>query len=221
MNFGFAEKINHKLEALDFEGALEIAVRAMEKLSVTKFHEVLGLTFTNQTEEVAAWVDDFYKLACAEGSVEALYFEMNEFDINTDIWFIDGFSFSEDGGLDLEDSEHMDWLSDYDAEAQNIFTLTGFEKLQISFSEIEKKEINGDWTDNQQDARDWCEQIVISKFMKLMRDVHKLAKEQQFSWSEIPIYSTVHGYDFVVRSENNQTKKNSKNSKRTFKWLLK
>jgi len=201
MNFEFAEKINPKLAALAFEEALEIATFALEKLPVTGFHEVLGLTFANQVEEVSDWIDEFYQMASAERAVGALYFEMNEFDINTDMWYIDGFSFSVDGGLDVEDATYMDWLCDYDDETQSIFTLTGFENLQTAFSEIEEKEENGDWSDDEQEARDWCEQIIISRFMKLMREAHQLAKEKKLAWSEIPVYSTIHSYDFIVKSD--------------------
>ncbi|MFB9861911.1 hypothetical protein [Rufibacter immobilis] len=74
---------------------------------------------------------------------------MNEFDINTNTWYIDGFAFSEDGGLNLED---MDWLCDVSQETMTTeeYVITGFESLQEAFENIEPD------TDEQQDARDWC-----------------------------------------------------------------
>ena len=203
MNFEFAEKINPHLEKLDFKKALEIATAELQKLPNTDFHSVLSATLTEQAEEVADWIEEFYQKASKKKKVKALYFEMNEFDINTDMWFIDGFSFSKDGGLDLED---MDWLCDYDTDSQtetdSVFTIEQFEKLQEAFSEIEKKEENDEWTDELQEARDWCEQIIITKFMELMREAHLVAKRKQYLWATIPIYFTEHGYDFVVKSEN-------------------
>lgn len=41
---------------------------------------------------------DFAK-ASEEMSIKALYFEMNEFDINTDCWNIDGFAYDKMEGL--------------------------------------------------------------------------------------------------------------------------
>jgi len=114
MNFKFAEKINPAPEALEFEKALEIAIVKLEKLPTTDFHTVQNMTFIEQTEAVVDWIDKFYQMASQNKPIKAFYFEINEFDINTDMWFIDAFSYSKDGGLNLEDIEHMDWLCDYD-----------------------------------------------------------------------------------------------------------
>ena len=203
MNFEFAEKINPYLEKLDFEKAVEIATTELKKLPETDFHTILGVTLTEQAEEIADWIDEFYQKASKKKKVKALYFEMNEFDINTDLWFFDGFSYSKDGGLDLDD---MDWLCDYNTDSQTemkaVFGIEKLEKLQTAFSEIEEKEENEEWTDEFQDARDWCEQIIIAKFMELMRAAHLIAKRKQYLWAKIPTYITEHGYDFVVKSEN-------------------
>ena len=203
MNFEFAEKINPYLEKLDFKKALEVATAELQKLSNTDFHSILNVTLTEQAEEVADWIDEFYQKASKKEKVKALYFEMNEFDINTDMWFIDGFSYSKDGGLDLED---MDWLCDYDTDSQtatgSVLIIEQLEKLQEAFSEIDEKEENDEWTDELQEARDWCEQIIIAKFMELMREAHLVAKRKQYTWATLPLYFTEHEYDFVVKSEN-------------------
>ena len=202
MNFEFAEKINPTLEALEFKKALQIVTGELAKLPVTDFHVIVDITFLDQVESAVDWINDFYQIASKNKVVKALYFEMNEFDINTDMWFFDGFSYGEDGGLNLEDVQHMDWLCDYDDSTQNVFKLTGFESLQTAFSEIEEKEENGEWTDELQDARDWCEQMIIAKFMELMREAHLRAKEKDLPWAKIPIYFTEHEYNFIVKSEN-------------------
>ncbi len=122
---------------------------------------------------------------------------MNEFDINTDIWYIDGFAFNQDGGLDLED---MEWLCDFETDSQSetetVFQIEGLEKLQTAFEATELD------TDNLQDARDWCEQIIIARFMELMRTAHLTAMQKGYSWATTPIYFTEHSYDFVVKSQN-------------------
>ena len=201
MNFEFAEKINLALKTLDFTKALKIAKQALEELPVSDFHAVLDRTLIEQADELVNWVDDFYQLASKERDIKSLYLEINEFDINTDMWFLEGFAYLSNGGLDLENLENMDWLCDYDGNSPNVFELKGFELLQTAFSKIEIKEENGDWTDELQDARDWCEQIIIIKFMELVRQSHIIAKQKKLLWAKIPIYFTEHGYDFIVKSE--------------------
>lgn len=197
MNFDFAERINPHLEKLNFEKAISIGENELRKLPTTDFHSIIGKTLTEQAESLAAWVDNFYKIASKKFDIKSLYFEMNEFDINTDTWYIDSFAFSQDGGLDLDD---MEWLCDFETDSQTetetVFQIEGLEKLQNAFETTELD------TDNLQDARDWCEQIIIARFMELMRTAHLTAKQKGYSWVTTPIYFTEHSYDFIVKSEN-------------------
>lgn len=196
MNFDFARQINQDLEKFNFKAALKTAESALVQLPETSFHEVLGKPLTSQAEELADWIEDFYQKVSEDIAVEALYFEMNEFDINTDYWYIDGFAYTEDGGLN---GDNMDWLSDWDADTNTItggiFAIEGYEKLQNAFETIEPD------TDELQNARDWSEQIIIARFMELMRAAHLLAGERELGWAAVPVYFTEHSYDFIVRSE--------------------
>lgn len=200
MNFDFAEQINSDLENLDFEKAINKAEKELVKISKTEFHEIIGKSFTNSIDNLVLWIDNFYKEISKKIEIKSMYFEMNEFDINTDVWYIDGIAYKEDGGLDLDD---MEWLSDCkrDVMTTKEFVLTGFENLQDYFETIEEKEENDEWTDEMQDARDWCEQIIISRFMELMKKAHETAKQRKLDWGNIPIYFTEHAYDFIVKSE--------------------
>ncbi|PZR07810.1 MAG: hypothetical protein DI539_23235 [Flavobacterium psychrophilum] len=195
MNFDFAEQINPDLEKLDFKKAISTGETELQKLPTTAFHSIIGKTLTGQAESLAVWVDNFYKIASKKLDIKSLYFEMNEFDINTDAWYIDCFAFSQDGGLDLED---MEWLCNFETDSQTetetIFQIEGLEELQTAF---ETTELN---TDNLQDSRDWCEQIIIARYMELMRTAHLTAKQEGYPWAKTPIYFTEHSYDFVVKS---------------------
>jgi hypothetical protein len=68
--------------------------------------------------------------------------------------------------------------------------------VQNAFENIEPD------NDDVQNARDWSEQIVIARFMELMRTTHLKAKEQKLTWATIPLYFTEHSYDFIVKSAN-------------------
>jgi hypothetical protein len=197
MNFEFAEQIIPDLEKLHFDKALQKAEKELKKIHATDFHEVLDKPLTDQANDLAAWVENFYQVASKKMKIKALYFEMNEFDINTDLWYIDSFAYGKDGGLDLDD---MEWLVDFETDSQTetgtVFRIEGYERLQAAFETIELK------NDNVQNARDWCEQIIIARFMELMRTAHLIAKKQNLKWATVPVYFTEHEYDFIVRSEN-------------------
>lgn len=196
MNFEFAEQINPDLECLAFNKALYIAETELKKLPATAFHEVIGKSLTDQADNLATWIENFFREASKKVHIKALYFEMNEFDINTDLWYIDSFAFSNDGGLNLDD---MEWLCDYDADSQSItetvFAIQEYEKLQKAFETVELD------SNMLQNARDWCEQIIIARFMELMQTAHLTAKKQNLKWAVVPIYFTEHSYDFIVKSE--------------------
>ena len=196
MNFEFAEQINPHLERLNFDKAINIAETELRKIPATDFHYVLDKSLIEQADDLASWVENFYVIATKKNKIEALYFEMTEFDINTDLWYIDGFAFSIDGGLHLND---MEWLCGFDTDSQTetgtVFKIDGYEKLQTAFENVELS------TDDFQNARDWCEQIIIARFMELMRTAHLTAKSRNLSWATVPIYFTEHEYDFIVKSD--------------------
>jgi len=195
MNFEFAEQINTDLENLEFGKAISIAETELKKIPTTDFHSVIGQSMISQVDSLVSWVDNYYKSTSKKIDIKALYFEMNEFDINTDTWYIDGFCYNKDGGLDLHD---MEWLCDFtrDTMTSEEFIVGGFEKLQLAFENIEPD------NDDLQNARDWSEQIVIARFMELMRTTHLKAKEQKLEWATIPLYFTEHSYDFILKSDN-------------------
>ncbi|RNI25916.1 hypothetical protein [Rufibacter latericius] len=194
MNFDFAEQINPFLEVHAYSNAIELAETALQKITFTDFHAVLGQSLVHQSGALTVWMDEFYANVSKEIAVKAMYFEMNEFDINTDYWYIDGFAFIEDGGWDLED---MEWLSEASEETMTSgeFILKGYEQLQEAFENEDSDSAEAE------NARDWCEQIVIARFMELMRTAHLKAKDQNLEWADIPLYYSIHGYDFILRSE--------------------
>ena len=201
MNFEFAKQINPNLENLNFSKALDIAETALQQIPSTDFHSIVGQSLLHQVDSLVTWIDNFYNSTLKKIEIKALYFEMNEFEINTDTWYIDGFAFSKDGGLDLDD---MEWLCDVTRETMTSteFVLTGYEELQQSFADIEEQVENDELSYDLQSAMDWTEQIIITRFMELMRTGHIKAKDQNLGWATIPVYFTEHSYDFIVKSDN-------------------
>lgn len=193
MNFNFAQEVNPLLEKQDFAGAFAIAESNLSKVDETAFYSIVGKSLLSQSKSVAEWVDGFYNDSTKEITVAALYFEFTEFDINQDIWEIDGFAYDQDLGL-----EDLDWFSDTKKVAAP-FTVEGYEKIQDAFSDYQ--DLN-EVSNELEFARDWCEQLVIIRFAELMTNAHHIAKQKGFVWAKIPIYFTEHAYDFVMKSIN-------------------
>jgi hypothetical protein len=193
MNFEFGEAINPYLEKAEFNKAIKLAENKLAAIPATPFHDIIGKSFLSQASNLSLWIDNFYKASTEDFLIKALYFEMTEFDINTDEWSIDGFAYPEDGGL--EDTE---WLAEFEgvAVSEGAFILKGFETLQVAFENAELD------SDDEQNARDWCEQLIIARYMQLIHAAHQHAKEKDFAWSLIPVYCTEHAYDFIVKSIN-------------------
>ena len=200
MNFKYAEQINSELEVLNFGKAIKIAETELEKITITEFHKIIGKSFSNSIESLVKWIDNFHTEISKKIDIKAMYFEMNEFDINTETWYIDGISYKQDDGLDLDD---MEWLSECkkDVMSNKEFVLNGYENLQKSFETIDEKKENDEWTNEMREARDWCEQIIISRYMEFIKKAHEMAKQQKLSWGKIPLYFTEHAYDFIVKSD--------------------
>ena len=194
MNFDFAEEVNPFIEKHDFAGALRIAELNLSKVEKNDFHNIIGKSINNQLDAVVEWISEFYNSASKMTKVAALYFEFTEFDINQDVWEIDGFAYDRDEGLN-----DIDWFSDMTEVAPVPFIVKGYEELQEAFYEF------GNLDEPSDDlilSRDWCEQIVIIRFAELMVSAHQTAKNQNLAWASIPLYFTEHGYDFIINSIN-------------------
>jgi len=201
MNFNFAEKINPSLEDFNFDAALQIAEAELKLLPVTAFHAVCGRSLVYGAQNLATWIDDFYHQAKKRCTACALYFELNEFDSNTKDWFISGFAY-ENCELDADDN---DWLSDWATDSHVAigpgFYISTFPDLQAAFATVRSMKERGEWNTEMEDAKDWCEQIILIRFMELMRASHLHAKQNSLSWSDIPIFFAMHDYDFILKSE--------------------
>ncbi|WP_022823359.1 hypothetical protein [Hymenobacter norwichensis] len=191
MNFDFAEVVNPFLEKADFNQAIQLAEARLVAIPTSPFHLILGKSLLNQAESLCLWVDSFYEKATRSIVVKSLYFELTEFDINTDKWEIEGFTYAEDGGLD-----DQEWLADFSQtiSTDEAFVLVGYESLQEAFEEIALD------SDDLQDAHDWCEQLVLARYRQLVYTAHQQAVERQLSWAHIPVYCAEHGYNIITKS---------------------
>ena len=199
MNFDYANRISPYAKTFDFSTAIEIIESELERIPKTDFHAVIGKTLTSQANELCEWAEKFYQDASSKNQVSALYFEMNGFDINPDLWFISGFAYKTDGGLG-ETYEDSEWLCYHDVSTDTDYVIKGLESVQDAYTDWNCRQSKNGLSQEQETAEEWCLLAVITRFMELMRAAHVLAKETQQTWAHVPVYFTVHDYDLILRS---------------------
>jgi DNA-binding XRE family transcriptional regulator len=195
MNFELFEEVDSYLEKGKIKEAIKLCESKMQKLDNTYFHPILGQDLLHQTEGLTHWIDGFYQSVSKKIQVQALYAEMNGFDVNTDVWYVDGFAYQQAGT-----TEDLEWLADWntDTATEEPFTLTGFEPLQEAFEQYLEEE---DTNENLETARDIAEVLVIVRLQELIAEVHKNAKKKGLDWQGIPLLATAHGYETIYESK--------------------
>lgn len=174
-----AQQVIPSRRSLDFDKCELLVKSALESHTVSPFHIVLDLNFTNDPESVGSVFSKFYVKESKRFPVSAIYTETNGFDINPDRWYFDLFAYSSDGG-----PEDLDWLSDWQSEQYPETTLTGMEDLQEVYAEAELGS----------ESTYLASLMVVLKFQKLIY----LARPYMQT-NNIPVYSTAHDYDFVAK----------------------
>ncbi len=178
-------------------GELEQCIAGLEQalaaLSNSPFLVVLGLDFLHLTDDAAAYLVDLYREASREFAVQAIYVEMNGFDINPDDWHCDGFAFKTAG-----DQWDIDWLALWDAQSTTSFELTGMEPLQKAYSVYGP---SPDRTLLEDLVLELTDHLVNARFMQLIAAAHESAKRACPALSGLPVLSTAHDWPTVHRSE--------------------
>jgi hypothetical protein len=191
MNFDFGKLIQPYLEQADIPAALSVSESRLRQLPASPFHAVIGQSLLHHVQGLVEWTDRFYTRISQKNAVRSLCFELNEIDIQTHSWHVDAFAYSTEGDLN-----ELDWLNHFAAKTMpgSEFILTGYEKLQQAFHTIDAD------SHTLQDARDWCEQIVIVRLMELVYAAHLEAAYQRKAWAALPVYCTANACDVVVLS---------------------
>lgn len=181
--FKTMEQLTPQLRAGDLAGCEVAACEALRALSNSPFHIAADLDITNDPTEAAGHFDDFYRVESAHFAVRAVYTEMNGFDINPDRWYCDLFAYSADGLLD-----DFDWLSDWQSEPFEEYTITGLEQLQAVYAS------NAFRDPANQDASYLSSLVVVTKFQRFMQRA-----TERMTALRVPLYVTAHDFDYIAR----------------------
>jgi hypothetical protein len=181
--FQTMERLTPRLRTGDLAGCESAACDALRALPRTPFHIAAGLAISNDPAEAAQHFDAFYRAEAERMTVRAAYTEMNGFDINPDRWYCDLFAYTGDGGLD-----DLDWLSDWQSEPFEEYTVTGLEPLQAVYASKAFR------NPKNEDACYLSSLVVVTKFQRFMQRA-----AEQMTALRVPLYATAHDYDYIAR----------------------
>jgi hypothetical protein len=180
--FRTMERLTPQLRAGDFAGCESAVVDVLRALPLSPFHIAADLSIANDPADTARHFDRFYHAESKRLAVKAVYTEMNGFDINPDRWYCDLFAYSADGGLD-----DFDWLSDWQSEPFEEYTITGLEPLQAVYaSEAFRDPANSE-------ACYMSSLVVVAKFQRFVQRAAGLMTQLR-----VPLYVTAHDYDDYI-----------------------
>ena len=182
--FDMMDRLMPDLRAGDFDACEKAIVDKMESLPDSPFHIARHVSISNHSTDAAAHFDRFFERESARFTIAAAYTEMNGFDINPDRWYCDLFAYTSYGGHD-----DYDWISEWQSEYFDDYTITGLEDLQAVYASGALQE------DEFSDASYMSSLLVVVKFQQFMDQVTQSMRNLTF-----PLLTTAHDFDFIAES---------------------
>jgi len=175
-------------------GEIGATVKMLEgRLAKEKSHlfkGLIGTSFSNSPASVLKRINGFIKTCEKDFDIEAIYLEMNGFDINTDRWYFDFLGYSDYN----RDPKDFEWLCDWDSERQPDVTLNGLKKIQRDFDKhlelVQADDVEFAETKKLDATQEIACLLVMAKFVALIESALKsgaLAKP-------IPVLASAHGF---------------------------
>lgn len=175
----------------DFVGAVDLLERRLAGSDCERFKGLIGNGFRNDPRMILASINGFIELCETHFAIEAVYLEMNGFDINPDRWYFDSSGYTSYGS----DPDDLEWLCTWESPLSPEVTLTGLEAVQADFEWYHTNEVYNDHRFTP--AYDAAVLLVMCKFASLVKSgltSGPLSKA-------IPILATAHDFDIVGRFE--------------------
>ncbi len=188
-DLGLWRKVDSGFREGDVDGTIHHLEEALSAENVDRFKKLIGSRFTNPPSDILSSVNDFANSCGRSFDVQAVYLEMNGFDINYDRWYFDFFAYSHYS----EDPDDLDWLSDWQSDERPDITLTGLEHVQRDFEWYHENEIYKE--ESHRRAYDISLLLVMTNFVSLVGRAlaaGPLAKD-------VPVLATAHGFDVIGR----------------------
>ncbi|MCE5277043.1 MAG: hypothetical protein ABFD92_08170 [Planctomycetaceae bacterium] len=167
-------------------GELGAAAKDLERL-LGRGHEAyrcfVGRSMLGQTSRVADWLERVYE-DHATGKVTALFVEMERFDINTDLWTIQGFAFSMPAEELMEDLEYN--LGEYDSALEETLALTGMEDLQAVFARAREQD------SSTEPEQSYAFDLMTVRMQQLIAAAHKELARRDHEAARVRLFANAH-----------------------------
>jgi hypothetical protein len=184
------QSVHDSFEKKNISGAVVLLERFVETHSADRFSCLPSMHFENPQDEVLGEINRFIEANQSNFNVEAIYIEMNGFDINYDRWYFDLFAYSSYA----PDFNDIGWLCDWQSADWPEVELTGTKAAQEAFAWYHDEKIWEAQPDLKQ-VYDASMLLVMAKFAEFIGsalDSGKLLKP-------IPVLVTAHGFESVAR----------------------
>lgn len=191
MNWEFEERVASCFRSGEIAAASEFLEKQLKAFPVQRFASLSRLSFTNLPAGLLSQINAFIELCGQQFDVQAVYLEMNGFDINYSRWFFDFFAYSTYSAGD----DDLDWLCDWQSPEWPSCTLTGLEEIQVDYR----------WYNENKKYKEapYVEVVEIANLLVMVRFV-QLIEETLNSGplvKEVPLLVTAHDFDTIARFE--------------------
>lgn len=169
----------------DLDSCERAIIAQMQSIPPSPFHIALDLAISNDPAHAAEHFDRFFLAEGQRFKVAAAYTEMNDFDVNPDLWYCDLFAYTTYGA---HENYHYEWLCEPTSKPFESYVIKGLEDLQAVYASRV-----GEVSREEYDAFTVCDLLVEVRFQRFMERAAAEMKALKF-----PLLVTVHDSDFIA-----------------------
>jgi len=183
MNIDIWNEVDKRIQKPD--EACQFISELMENCKDKTFNSLLKVNFANTPSEIQDVINSFISECNKTFDLEAIYLEMNGFDINPKRWFFDLFGYKHF----RKDEDSLDWLAYWQSPDFPEVTLTGLESIQKLYNDYRKNKLYED--DDKAYNHELATLLVMAKFCQL---IDRSLENQKLA---IHVLATAHDFDII------------------------
>ena len=187
MDIDLWEQTRESIKQNRLEEALAHLEHGLANCESPRFKGLLGADFTNNPESIAEHINSFIEICEAKFPVEAIYFEMNGFSINVDLWYFDSFGYRRY----VETPHDLEWLPYWNSDDFPALELPGLEAVQSDYDWYSFKQGHED--QKARAAESFACLLVMCKFARLIGRTVATKKIKK----RLPILASAHDFDII------------------------
>jgi len=116
VNVKLWKAVDKRFLASDIKGAIQVLEDLLANEKVDRFKGAISSYFSNSPLSLLSKINKFIRTCDKSFDVQAVYLEMNGFDINYNRWYFDSFGYKKCGDLRGD----LDWLSDWQSDDRRL-----------------------------------------------------------------------------------------------------